>query len=340
VNDDDERAGDGSAVVEGAGVRTIPSMEQSVSASEEDGVHVRLFAGHVHHAERLSRPLRVAHLTDQHFGRMTPHAAQAAAARLANQARPDLVLLTGDFVAHSLQYLDALEEVVASLQAPAFAVLGNHDYWSGADDVRWALLRAGAEILDNASTQITIRRERVQLVGVDDAYTGHHDLEKATKGLDPRLPTVGLSHIPEMADEMWARGVPLVFAGHTHAGQITVARLHELSVGRLGGHKYVHGLYGCRRGEQAEGAVYVGAGVGAAVMPLRFGERGRREVAVFELGARPGDFVEHHTEQPAFKGRKPGELKKKLRKRTVIRRAKRRAKRDAKANPDVETIEP
>lgn len=306
----------------------MPEVE--LPAAVDRRVKVRLFAGHVDHAERLSSPLRVVHLTDQHFGRVTPYDIQRRAGELANRARPDLVVITGDFVAHSLNYLDQLEAVTSALDAPVFCVLGNHDYWTGANEVRRALLRSGAEILDNANTQITIKRERIQLVGLDDAYTGHHDLDEAVKGLDPRLPTLGLSHIPELADDLWVRGVPLVFSGHTHAGQITVARLHELSVGRLAGHKYVHGLYGCRRREQAEGAVYVGAGIGAAVMPLRFGERGKREVAVFDLGAQPGTIVEHHEEQPAHPGRAPSDKTRVKRRNSAYKKAARRAKKRAK----------
>ena len=45
---------------------------------------------------------------------------------------------------------------------------------------------------------------------VDDAYTGHADVEKAVKGLRRDLPTLGLSHIAEEADALWRHGVPLV----------------------------------------------------------------------------------------------------------------------------------
>jgi hypothetical protein len=41
------------------------------------------------------------------------------------------------------------------------------------------------------------------------------------------------------------------------------------------------------------------------VVPLRLGDRGRREVTIFELGCEPGDFVEHHSEQEPMRGRKP-----------------------------------
>jgi len=161
-------------------------------------------------------------------------------------------------------------------------------------------------------------------VGLDDAYTGHADVEKATKGLRQDLPTIGLSHIAEEADYLWDLGVPLVFSGHTHAGQVTLARMHEILLGRLIGHKYVHGLYGSRqRAGTSKGAVYVGAGIGAAVMPLRLGERGAREVAVFELGARAGAPWEHHAEQPPLKGRPPSE-RTKARRRKQLERKKRK----------------
>ncbi len=299
-------------------------------ATGRGGIALRSFAGHVHHSERLTTPLRVAHITDQHVGRVTPFRIQMEAVRIANREQPDLVMLTGDFVCHSHQYLDQLEEVIGSFDAPVFAVLGNHDYWSGADEVKRVLLRAGAELLENAHTSITIRRERVQVVGVDDAYTGHHDVEKAVSGLDPRLPTVGLSHIAEMADALWRAGVPLVLSGHTHAGQITVAKLHEIALGRLAGHKYVHGLYGSRRKGLDTGAVYVGAGIGAAVMPLRLGERGKREVAVFQLGAQPGSIQEHHVEQIALPGRAVNEKKKLARQLAVEKKRERRERRAAK----------
>jgi predicted MPP superfamily phosphohydrolase len=283
---------------------------------------LRRFAGHVAHEEHLSH-VRIAHLTDQHFGRVTPHAVQMEAIELANAQEPDLVVISGDFVCHSQAYLDELEQSLKLLNAPAIGVLGNHDHWSGAHAVRTALARAGVAVLDNAHTVITLRRQELQVVGIDDAYTGHADVEKATKGLRDDLPTIGISHIAEEADHLWEKGVPLVFSGHTHAGQVTLARMHEILLGRIIGHKYVHGLYGSRkRAVGPKGAVYVGAGIGAAVVPLRLGERGKREVAVFELGASAGAPWEHHSEQPALKGRAPSQRTKDRRRKQLEKKKK------------------
>jgi len=253
-------------------------------------------------------------------------------------------------------------------------VLGNHDHWSGADEVKRTLVRAGAEVLSNQHTILTVRHQRIQLVGLEDAYTGHADREKACKGLRADLPALGLSHIAEEADGLWARHIPLVLSGHTHGGQVTLARLHELALGVIAGHKYVHGLYGTRgnagahplpdglkeataqgrerstrtpasglpshghghahhgplsqlphrAGPTGGGAVYVGAGIGAAVVPLRLGERGKRELTIFELGQEPGTFEEHHAEQPALRGRKPTSEKTARRAAAVARKKQRR----------------
>jgi uncharacterized protein len=271
----------------------------------EGRIHVRRFAGPAAYLEQLA-PIRIAHLTDQHVGRVTPMKVQRAAVELTNRERPDLVVLTGDFVCHSQLYLDQLMEVVGGFEAPVIGVLGNHDHWSGADEVKRALERGGVEVLCNAHTVITLGHQRLQVVGLDDAYTGHARREQAVRGLRRDLPALGLSHIAEEADGLWRHGVPLVLSGHTHAGQVTLARLNELTLGKIAGHRYIHGLYGTRsRVGQGEGAVYVGAGIGASVMPLRLGERGQREVALFELGCPPGAFDEHHEEQKPHPGRKP-----------------------------------
>jgi predicted MPP superfamily phosphohydrolase len=298
----------------------------------KEPIELRQFAGPVQHVDTVEH-LRVAHLTDLHFGRVTPERVQREAVRLTNAQSPDLVVITGDFVCHSQMYLEQLEAVLKTIDAPVIGVLGNHDYWSGAEEVARALRRAGVELLKNRNTVITLRHERLQVVGLDDAYTGHADREAAVHGLRHDLPTIGLSHIAEEADWLWHHGVPLVLAGHTHAGQVTLARLHELAIGKLGGHKYVHGLYGARKpSEQGpKGALYVGAGIGAAVVPFRFGDRGRREVALFELGLAVGSLDEHHGEQPPLPGRKPSRELIAKRNLAVKKKEAARAKKNGKA---------
>jgi uncharacterized protein len=300
-------------------------------------IHLRRFAGPAAYAETLGH-LRIAHLTDQHVGRITPYAVQRTAVQMTNAEKPDLVVLTGDFVCHSQLYLDQLTDIVRAFEAPVIGVLGNHDHWSGADEVRFALQRGGVEVLRNRHTTITLHGERLQVVGLDDSYTGHARRDEAVKGLRRDVATIGLSHIAEEADGLWRHGVPFVLSGHTHGGQVTVARLHELALGMIGGHKYVHGLYGSREARlhdhEPHGAVYVGAGIGAAVVPLRIGERGRREVTIFELGCQPGDFVEHHAAQDPLPGRKPTQKQIARRAAAVVRKRLLRERRRARFGID------
>jgi len=308
------------------------------------GVEPHFRLGVTRYALRLpgwrGAPMSIAALADIHACEpWMPASRIAAIVARANALKPDLVVLLGDFVSSLHRFGESQVPpgewgaALAGLAAPlgVHAVLGNHDYWSGAEGVRWALGKAGVTVLDNTSTILTLRGQSLQLVGLDDAYTGHADRLRAVHGLRPDVPTIGLSHIAEEADFLWDRGVPLVFSGHTHAGQITLARLHELSIGKLAGHKYVHGLYGTRTAGPDEGAVYVGAGIGAAVMPLRLGERGKREIAIFELGHAPGTFDEHHAEQAPLEGRAPTDAQREKRKLAVEKKRARRERRDTLA---------
>lgn len=271
-----------------------------------DKLITRHFSGTNTQRERLERPLRVAHLTDQHFGPATPHALQCEAVDRVNQAKPDLVLLTGDYVAHDLKHLDELQEVVARIQGPTYAVLGNHDHWSGPREVQRALERSNVEVLANQWTEVNVGGQRLQLVGVDDAFTGNDDIEAATRGLNAAIPTIGLSHVGDGADQFWHRGVPLVLSGHTHSGQFAVGGLEKWMMGRLAGHRFVHGLYGSRiQTEQTpEGIVYVSAGIGSSRFGLRVGERARPEIAIFELGRLPFEVPGDRSEQAPLHDRR------------------------------------
>ena len=261
-----------------------------------DRLVTRRFAGARTHHQQLETPLLVAHLTDQHFGPATSHELQLEAVRRVNAAKPDLVVLTGDYVAHSLDHLDEIEEVLAGLHGPTLAVLGNHDHWTDPKEIQRTLARADVEVLTNAWTARQFRGQTLQLVGVDDAFTGHADVEAATKGLDRGAPALGLSHVGEEADALWHRGVPLVLSGHTHSGQIAVGSMHRMLMGHLAGHRYVHGLYGQRSGED-EGALYVSAGIGSSRFGLRIGERARPEIARVDRGVAPGSVDEPDAEQ-------------------------------------------
>ena len=225
-----------------------------------------------------STPARIVQLTDLHFGLVTPQGLLDAAVASANAQGPDLVVLTGDFVCRGSRYIGQITQTLSALEAPAVAVLGNHDHWVAADAVVRALERAGVAVLQNQWTTVELRGQRLQIAGLDDSTSGHHDIEATVRGLGDG-PTLGLTHNPVAAPLLWERGVHGVLSGHTHAGQLHLRGLTRAvyrSVLRQG---FVGGMYRTDRGW-----VYVSAGLGAGAVPWRTGEATRREVTLLELG--------------------------------------------------------
>lgn len=249
------------------------------------GPHYGFKPPHLVHA-RLNIPgwsgrLRVAHLTDLHFGNVTPLSLQRAAVALANSEKPDFTLLTGDYVARGLGHLERMVETLARIEGPRYAVMGNHDHWSGIKPVRDALRHAGVELLENTWTRIGAGEDAIALVGMDDYGTGHHDHLRATSGLRG-MPALALSHNPEGAPLLWGRGVALVLSGHTHGGQLHVEKVTRRLYNSLFKMRYLDGWY-----QELDHQVYVNPGVGSSVVPFRYGRPAMREVAILDLQGGP-----------------------------------------------------
>src|SRR5688572_12559472 len=136
------------------------------------------------------RAFRVVHLTDVHVGWTTPASLLDESARIARSLKPDLVVLTGDYVNRSLSQIGVLEQWIERLPRPCVATLGNHDHWSGADGIARMFDASGVRLLTNER----IVHEGIQIVGIDDARTKHHDLEKAFHRVDGSSKVLALQH--------------------------------------------------------------------------------------------------------------------------------------------------
>jgi len=227
---------------------------------------------------RRGRPARLVHLTDLHVGRATPLPLLRQAVQRARDLRPDLVVLTGDYLNHSLVYLPLLRRLLSRLPRPCVATLGNHDHWSGADPITRALEEQGIEVLRNGSTMVRCRAGRVlEVVGVDDGRTRHDEAARSMRGVRDPLRAIVLTHYPRTADAVERHGGRLVLTGHTHGGQIHVPVVTR-ALSRLGGHRYIAGWYRVGRAR-----LYVNAGIGASVIGLRVGRRAAPEVALLEV---------------------------------------------------------
>ncbi|MCA9668569.1 MAG: metallophosphoesterase [Myxococcales bacterium] len=224
-------------------------------------------------------PLRLVHLTDLHIGRATPDAVLQTALAQTSLLRPDLVVLTGDYLNHSLKHIGELERFLRALPRPCVASLGNHDHYSGVEVITGTIERHGIPVLRNNSQRVSLADGRVlEVVGVDDAFTGRHDVERAFDGVEDAASALVLSHSPAAADEIAARGGRLILSGHTHAGQLNTPRI-ERAVKRLTRQRYIAGWYDLAHGAR----LYVNAGLGASAISLRLGAAATPEVALLEL---------------------------------------------------------
>jgi len=208
--------------------------------------------------------LRVAQLSDLHVGPRTPPQRIRAAIDEADGFRPDLVVLTGDYVSRSRAEVAQVREQLGGLSAPAVAVLGNHDHWVDAEGTVASLEFLGYDVLRNQHTTLSLRGAPFTVVGVDDLLTRHADPHRALAGTS-RGSRLVLAHGPKTADLLRGSGEPLLcLSGHTHGGQVSVPFLTPLVLHALMREPYARGLF--RLGEVQ---LYVNRGVGDSALGMR-----------------------------------------------------------------------
>jgi uncharacterized protein len=192
-----------------------------------------------------SAPLKVLHLSDIH---MTPGQAKKQQwLRSLAALEPDLVVNTGDNLAHMKSVPVILESLGGLLDVPGVFVMGSNDYFSPSlrnplryllpDDgqrnvhtakLPWRDLRAGFE--SRGWVDLSNRRDRVELAGlrfafagVDDPHLEYDDLQSVAGAADPEADVgVAVAHAPylRVLDAFARDGYDAIFAGHTHGGQV------------------------------------------------------------------------------------------------------------------------
>ena len=208
--------------------------------------------------------LRVAHLSDLHVGDLTPVERVRAAIAEANRFRPDLVVLTGDYLTKDRRGVGLMREQLGGLEAPTVATLGNHDRWVDPRGAGAVLEQHGYAVLENENTTLRLRGAPFTVVGIDDLWTRTADPPRAMKGAAPGS-RLYLAHVPKTADLLANWGKPmLVLSGHTHGGQVNVPLVMP-AFRWLGGERYDEGLYQVGRVQ-----LYVNRGVGNVALPIRW----------------------------------------------------------------------
>jgi predicted MPP superfamily phosphohydrolase len=221
--------------------------------------------------------VKIAHLTDLHVGLLTPAKKILRAIQRAEEAKPDLIVMTGDFVCYSPKFVGRLGELTRGIRTPVYSVLGNHDYWTDGQGVRHALERNGYAVLRNGHSEIMINRAPLTIVGIDDVITGHADVKRAFRGVRRTGSRLVLTHAPGMADRAAEYGGSLIVAGHTHGGHVNIPKVTAAVARRLG-NRYLAGWY-----QVGDARLYVNCGIGSSSVPIRAGAPS--EVAVFTLRA-------------------------------------------------------
>jgi predicted MPP superfamily phosphohydrolase len=223
--------------------------------------------------------LRVVQLSDIHAGLYMTRREMRRYAERVSRLEPDLFVLTGDFVSNSLSYLPGCLAEMERVQARygTFATLGNHEHYAGKmPDILAAFDRTRVRLLQNGHQVIDTGCGRFAVAGIDDLRTGLPDLGAALDGLGAALPTILLSHHPEVFPEAARQGVPLTLAGHWHGGQVKMSLPGlDLSIAHLMS-PYPEGLY--RIGASR---LYVSRGIGTTGAPIRL--NAPPEITLFRL---------------------------------------------------------
>lgn len=207
--------------------------------------------------------IRIGHLSDIHVRTGVKPRRLHLAVEMMNALKPDVVLLTGDYVCFSPRPLPALTAALKELKVPAFATLGNHDHWSGAPQVRRALSEAGVDVLTNEHRTVRLGGGTFHIVGVDDSVTKNHDPVRAFSRVPEEGTRIVMAHDPSFADSLLPWRPALILSGHTHGGQVFIKRLTPYLSAKVGV-KYLSGFF------ELDGAVlYVSRGLGAS-LPVRF----------------------------------------------------------------------
>jgi predicted MPP superfamily phosphohydrolase len=242
------------------------------------------------HLPRLPKAFhgfRIAQMSDIHIGPFMTENEIRKYVEIANSLKPDLTVLTGDFVTFDPTTADAVVRALSGARAPfgVFGCMGNHDAWTRVQDYLTLLFRqAGIHILRGERVEIARGGETFNLIGVD--FQSPHQfgpsaptlrlLSDAERLRVPGQCNILLSHNPDTFDRAAELEVDLSLAGHTHGGQAALEFISpELAPSRLVT-PYVSGLF-----QKPGGQLYVNRGIGTIGIPIRVGAP--PEITLFEL---------------------------------------------------------
>jgi uncharacterized protein len=212
----------------------------------------------------LRERIRIAFLSDLHFGPYIRARSVAAWVDAVASERPDLVVVGGDLVESvGTQDVAPLLRELRRLRAPlgVYAAWGNHDHGRFGDlgPFAAALSGVGVEVLTNRGVQV---RDDLYLAGLDDFDAGSPDLDAALRDRADGSACLLVAHNPD-ALVLVPEAVDLTLCGHTHGGQIRVPGIGALVTSSGYGQLFVDGW------TRAPALAYVSRGLGVGLVPVR-----------------------------------------------------------------------
>lgn len=204
---------------------------------------------------------------------------------MANENRPDLVLVTGDLISSRGDPLYACIRQLARLRSDAgiLGCLGNHEHYARVENETTTYgARMGIRFLRGQATRLRFGSATLNVAGVDYQRMGDQKnyLRGAERMIVPGAMNLLLSHNPDVFPVAAAKGYDLTLSGHTHGGQVTVEIFDQSVNPARFFTPFVYGLYrNNRNGTPVPG--YVTRGIGTIGLPARIGAP--PEIAVLRL---------------------------------------------------------
>lgn len=216
----------------------------------------------------LRQPLRIVQLSDSHALSVNmPSQRLARVVGMMNALKPDIIVLTGDYIAGDPARLSAKQTAMAvapfaALRAPMgiFAVPGNHD---DAVKTRAALAGTGVRLLVGERVELAA----LSLIGAGSMIGGSPAVEamrRAVRRAPATKPSLVIVHEPSFFHFLPPRSTMMI-AGHTHGGQVRLPFIGSWSPDRYAA-LYPRGVF--RRGHQT---LLVSSGLGTSILPIRIG---------------------------------------------------------------------
>jgi uncharacterized protein len=222
--------------------------------------------------------LRVAQLSDIHVGIATPRARLRGVVQHLNDAKPDLVVMTGDYVTWARYALRWLPTYLEGIAAPVVCVLGNHDHVVGSADTRRVLEDLGYIVLQNDVRVLPLRNHPFAVAGIDDGYTRRDDVAATFARLPSKMSALVLTHTPKTVRKLPPNADYICLTGHLHGGQIRVGTMTERLAQTVLDEPHIAGLH-----RVGGNNLYVnrGLGYGRGVLMPRF--RAKPELTMLTL---------------------------------------------------------